>query len=171
MPCVSRFVALCPIYRKGQTVSIYSNMTETGDLEEIVSKAVDRLSTMSDKFDIIAVTGISGLMVGSPVSLALRKKLVVIRKNGENAHTSRHPGLSDPDTIGHRWIFLDDFVSSGESRRRVRDAINRTHLTWSYIGTYSYENDIDAKLTQEDRNDYKRYGIESDFTGWDGADK
>jgi adenine/guanine phosphoribosyltransferase-like PRPP-binding protein len=68
----------------------------------------------------------------------LEKNFVLIRKPRDNSHHSgQMVGL-----LGERWIFVDDFVSSGATRTRVqrivrRQAAEREHET-TYMGTYCY---------------------------------
>lgn len=111
---------------------------DIADLSETVARTILNLDPYRYYFDIIATRGVSGLIVASPVSIALGKKLVVIRKPDEYAHTTRHPGMNNTPETEQRWIFLDDFVSSGETRRAVQDEIGRIRPEWTYAGDYTY---------------------------------
>lgn len=96
------------------------------DLREAVLKAV-RLCETDDrlkKFDIIAVTGISGQAVGFPLALALGKEIVVLRKNDDRScHGEAGELIGARRVNGKRVLFVDDFVSMGRTRTRVREAI------------------------------------------------
>jgi orotate phosphoribosyltransferase len=103
-------------------VSIYNGYRdETKDLAELVARAVLLIKPHTYEFDSIVVTGVSGLIVGAPVALALGMPLVIIRKQDEQAHTSLNPGIG---LIGYRYLFLDDFMSSGATRNRVATTVN-----------------------------------------------
>lgn len=97
-----------------------------GDLAVTVDDAVRKLRPYLDRFDSIVVTGVSGIVVGSPVALALDKPLVVVRKENDGSHGS-HRGregciLGLPD-LGTKACFLDDLVASGKTRRFVQESI------------------------------------------------
>lgn len=89
------------------------------DLAETVEVCVAGLK--DKKFDAIVVRGVSGLVVGSPVALALKKPLIVVRKDGESAHSTKHPGIDAAKDA--KVLFLDDFVSSGTTRRTCALAV------------------------------------------------
>jgi hypothetical protein len=67
-------------------------------------------------FDAIAVTGLSGLLVGSIVAMEMDKPLIIVRKRGEERHT-----LNECEGVfgGETYIILDDFVSSGATIFRI----------------------------------------------------
>lgn len=92
------------------------------DLAEDVQRAVACLLTRKTQFDGLVVQGMSGVIPGVPVSLATGLPLVVIRKDGDSTHDDRHINfhLVEPGT---RWVFLDDFIASGNTRERVVEAI------------------------------------------------
>jgi hypothetical protein len=98
-----------------------------GDLAETVKMAVEALRACVDHFDSIVVTGVSGIVVGAPVALALGKPLVVVRKDEDTdnhgswkGREGRVLGLRD---LGTRACFIDDLVSSGSTRAKVQKAI------------------------------------------------
>lgn len=99
------------------------------DLQVAVDNAVSRLASRLDWFDVIVVQGTSGMSVGFPTALELqargwRGKIVVIRKEGEDSHGGMYVGLRYSEKLtGLRCLFLDDFVSMGTTRARVRRAV------------------------------------------------
>lgn len=103
---------------------------------EYVSRAVFTLTPHLDRFDSIAVRGISGLLIGAPVSLQLGKVLVVIRKE-DGSHSSRP--VEQMGRMGHRVLFLDDFVSTGDTRAAVLDAIGEEDPYADLVGEYLYQ--------------------------------
>ena len=96
----------------------YYNSLE--DLPLTVRQATEDLRPHRKDFDSVVVTGVSGLVVGAPVALRLRKPLVIIRKKGDDSHSGKHENIKH---IGKRALFLDDFVSGGHTELRVRDAV------------------------------------------------
>jgi adenine/guanine phosphoribosyltransferase-like PRPP-binding protein len=96
------------------------------DLEDAVMRAVRTIEPRAKEFDVIAVQGVSGMSIGFPTALKLGMRIVVVRKSGEDSHCGRPiTGLSlDGETLdGKRCLFMDDFVSGGTTRQRVRQAV------------------------------------------------
>lgn len=96
---------------------IYNNYSPA-DVRAEVEAAVAALSGV--EFDTIAVRGVSGMMVGVPLSLELGKPLVVVRKPDERAHSSM---LANGQNLGSSYIIVDDFKSTGDTMRAVRKGI------------------------------------------------
>ena len=108
------------------------------DLDLVVESS--RRSLVDVEFDAIAVTGISGLSVGAPLALALQKKLLVLRKESEDSHGLRGELLGANDLEeGTRVLVVDDFFSSGETGRRVCNAVLANNPYATIVGGYSYE--------------------------------
>jgi adenine/guanine phosphoribosyltransferase-like PRPP-binding protein len=116
------------------------------DLEPVVRKTARELREHGDKFDAIVVTGMSGVVVGAPVALRLKKPLVILRKSGDNTHHRRNRGVIGYKHIHKSLLFLDDFEDSGETARRVRTAVRAGggHV----VGKYYYHAG-DANNTSE----------------------
>jgi hypothetical protein len=90
------------------------------------------------KFDTIAVSGVSGMMFGSPLSLSMRKKIAVVRK-GESTHSTLKVEATSEI---NGWIFVDDLISTCDTFRWVFKAIqgDPNHLhTQKFLGAYIYE--------------------------------
>lgn len=104
--------------------------------KDAVRDTVAALTPHKDKFDSIVVRGISGLIVGAPVALRLNKPLVVVRKE-DGAHSSRP--VETMGRMGRRLLFLDDFVSTGETRTAVLDAIGEEDAYADLVGEYLYQ--------------------------------
>lgn len=105
------------------------------DLAPTVRDAVDALRPHRSEFDSIIVTGLSGVIVGTPVAMRLRKPLVVFRKAGEDAHSSTPVNHK---RLGTRALFLDDFISDGGTYRRVEDALVKTDRGATIVAKYLY---------------------------------
>jgi len=106
------------------------------DLEGVLD-AAERILADHD-YDTLVGTGFSGALVVPALALRLGKKFVLVRKPNDGSH---HSGRMIGQ-LGKRWVFVDDFVSSGDTRKRVRQSV---HLSceergWKteHVGDYLY---------------------------------
>jgi len=83
-------------------------------LKRHVNLAAKRLKKI--KFDTIAVTGNSGTIFGGALSIAMKKPLMLVRKDSDDTHSMCR--VEGPRKIG-RFVFVDDVVASGVTLRRV----------------------------------------------------
>jgi len=111
---------------------------ELDDLAVTVREAFDviRAADISDQYDSIIVTGISGILVGSPVALRLNKPLVILRKDGDMHHNGRI--VINVDRMGKRCLWLDDFVSLGNTEARVWAFLDERGAELAYRYLYSH---------------------------------
>lgn len=86
------------------------------DLSTLVEKFIDTAGHL--KFDTLIGTGLSGTLVVPHIARALGLKWAIVRKD-DGAHSS-NPFEGE---LGQRWLFVDDFVSSGATLQRVQDKI------------------------------------------------
>lgn len=114
------------------------------ELPRVIETAHEDLADID--FDTMVGTGFSGGIVIPALALSMRKKFVLIRKERDDSH---HGGGRLVGELGERWIFVDDFVSSGRTRTRVIEKIadnlvgstgSRTSSTM--VGQYMYQ-DVD----------------------------
>lgn len=106
-------------------------------------------------FDTIVGTGFSGGIVIPALALAMGKKFVLIRKEGDDSH---HGGGRLVGQLGERWIFVDDFVSTGRTRerviRKIADAVVGTDLgKTTMVGQYMYQRDQSGRFQYDDDDD------------------
>jgi len=94
-----------------------------GDLDVTVEDAVKALRRHVAKFNSVVVTGISGIVVGSPVALALKKPLVVVRKPSDTDNHSCNTRVIGAKHLGSRACFVDDLTATGNTRMRVQESI------------------------------------------------
>lgn len=91
-------------------------------------------------FDTIVGTGFSGGIVIPALALVMDKQFLLIRKDGDNSH---HRG-SLVGQLGKRWIFVDDFISTGRTRTRViekvAEAVSISRTPTTMVGQYMYQN-------------------------------
>lgn len=83
-------------------------------LPDVIETAKRNLAKVD--FDTMVGTGFSGSIVIPALALAMNKQFVLIRKETDDSHHGKGRMLGD---LGKRWIFVDDFVSSGKTRERV----------------------------------------------------
>lgn len=114
-----------------------------GNLDTIAAEMAEALASV--EYDTMIGTGLSGTLVVPSLARALDKHWAIVRKE-----PSPHTSLLVEGDIGERWVFVDDFVSSGATRRRVQEAVadlctwqagERVPVATVYVGTYQYEAD------------------------------
>jgi adenine/guanine phosphoribosyltransferase-like PRPP-binding protein len=108
------------------------------NVDEVIRNAKINLRRAKVDYDTLVGTGFSGGLIVPMLARELDKNFVLIRKPRDNSHHSgQMVGL-----LGERWIFVDDFVSSGRTRNRVqriikKQAADKFHET-TYVGSYCY---------------------------------
>lgn len=100
---------------------IYDSRSHLDNLAGVVDTAVKFLRPRKRHFDSIVVRGQSGVIVGSPVALRLRVPLVVVRKPNDSTHSMYQ--VINGDNVGFRYLFLDDFISTGATLMACKDAL------------------------------------------------
>ena len=112
-------------------------------LPEVIETAEEQLADVD--FDTMVGTGFSGSIVIPSLALVMGKKFVLIRKETDDSHHGKGRVVGE---LGNRWIFVDDFIGSGRTRKRViqkiRDAVDEGQLwgqsvTTEMVGQYTYE--------------------------------
>ena len=115
-------------------------------LAEVIETAKKRLAGVD--CDTLVGTGFSGAIVIPSLALAMGKKFVLVRKDNDDSHHGKGRLVGE---VGSKWVFVDDFVASGQTRSRVIEKVER----WSqdhdcvtkYVGQYTYQsyNDDDGR--------------------------
>lgn len=119
------------------------------DSASLTSLVVDmRRDLRGVKFDTMIGSGLSGSLIIPILARRLRKRWAIIRKPGEATHSSS----TFQGEIGDRWIFVDDFVASGATRRRVEKAVNTLFDNDgepypTFVGTYEYMWQMNPNMT------------------------
>ena len=107
------------------------------NLPAVIEKCKEALRGV--EFDTIVGTGFSGGIVIPALALAMGKKFVLIRKEGDDSH---HGGGRLVGELGERWVFVDDFISSGRTRERVitkiANALDFNQKT-TMVGQFMYQ--------------------------------
>jgi len=105
------------------------------DIDAVVNKA--RKALESVQYDTMVGTGLSGSLVIPVLAREFGKYFAIVRKD-----EARHSDLEIEGQIGHKWIFVDDFIGSGATRGRVKCAVNGvTGNPDLYVGSYLYHLD------------------------------
>lgn len=84
------------------------------DLAGVIEESKEALAGV--EFDTLVGTGFSGGVVIPSLALAMGKKFVLIRKETDDSHHGKGKLVGQ---LGARWVFVDDFISSGRTRARV----------------------------------------------------
>ena len=107
-----------PAYSEGTAVGSFR------DLDAAVLRAVRRIERFTGpKFDMIVVQGVSGMSLGFPLALKLGMDIVVVRKDGDENHCGKERIITGSSVTGKKLLFVDDFISGGTTRQRVRTAV------------------------------------------------
>ena len=115
-----------------------------------IREIVKSIGESQIEFDFIAIRGMSGAIVAGPVSLRVKKPIVIIRKN-EKSHG--YP-IENPLSLlieGKKYIILDDGIGTGETIGVIVNKLNdRYHNNVTCVGIFLYaQTEIDDDLTME----------------------
>ncbi len=105
---------------------------------ELRKSAVQRTlrAIRKERFDTIAVRGVSGLTVGAIIAHRRKVGLAVIRKASDLTTHSPHD-IETPLNVS-RYIIVDDNVSSGQTIYTIVQAMTRRHPESKCIGVARY---------------------------------
>lgn len=110
------------------------------DLPAVLDHATRALEDVD--YDTLVGTGFSGGIVIPALALVLEKRYVLVRKDTDDSHHGKGRLIG---SLGRRWVFVDDFVSTGATRTRVVDKIEQAaaiegHST-EMVGEFMYASD------------------------------
>lgn len=99
-----------------------------------------------DDFDSIVGRGLSGSLVIPHIARVLGKEWAIIRKPSESSHAI----APFEGTIGEKWLFVDDFLSTGNTLRETIRGVTQSvkwYQEWRsflitqplFIGAYQYD--------------------------------
>jgi hypothetical protein len=111
-----------------------ASVLETNILIACVAHAKKKLRRV--KFDAFIVCGNSGTIFGGALAFAMKKGLILVRKDG-----CHHSSLTiEGDDSYKTLIFLDDFIDTGTTRNYVITQMLKSEVTKraKLIGTYLY---------------------------------
>ena len=94
----------------------------------IIKTILETLTPKLKEFDSIVVSGYSMALIGSIVAHELKKNIVLVRKDGDNAH-------SDYVTEGllkQRCVFIDDLVATAATFQYVYTQLKKSKRNYSW---------------------------------------
>lgn len=98
-----------------------SYMDNVYNFDAILEDAKLRLVDEDVEFDTLVGTGLSGALVVPRLADALDVRWMLVRKDNDGSHSTQPV----EGFIGRRWLFVDDFMSTGATFRRVENVIDR----------------------------------------------
>ena len=106
------------------------------DLPGLLKRSAITLTAAQVEFDAIVCTGVSGMLVGPALAVALGKRLAIIRKKDDkmNHATVEIESGMEPDD---RWIFVDDIIASGRTATHVMERMGKA-VGGECAGYYMY---------------------------------
>lgn len=87
--------------------------------------------------DTLIGTGISGSIAAALMATASHRMFAVVRKPNDSSHSKA--GLEGK--VGNRWLFVDDFISSGATYVRTCSVVNSLAPSTELIGGWLYLSD------------------------------
>jgi adenine/guanine phosphoribosyltransferase-like PRPP-binding protein len=132
------------------------------DLAAEVSLTLKHLRPNIDLFDVIVVTGLSGILPAVPVAMRLKVPLAILRKPGDDSHQWGGEKFSgdgsrwvNGDVVrGNRALWIDDFSCGGGTRNRMRGAV--TELGGRVVAEYLTRHQLFVPWTVgQPRGDYE----------------
>jgi adenine/guanine phosphoribosyltransferase-like PRPP-binding protein len=111
-----------------------------------------RIKLDRKKLDIncIAVTGVSGLVMGGAVSILTGLPLVVVRKEGQSERHSSHDVEYIDSLRVFKYCIIDDLISSGKTIRRIASMLDKTISYSSLKKIYLYQSSYKGTFDYDD---------------------
>lgn len=103
---------------------------------ETVNKSLKKIREFKKKndFDAIAFTGTSGAGLAYVLSYKLKIPLICVRKKDRSHYTKRIEGAY----LSNRFLIVDDFISSGNTMKRIISSINEEYPLSKPVGIFLY---------------------------------
>lgn len=112
-------------------------------------------------FTHVVVSGSSGVTMLGALTMA-GFKTVMVRKEGENTHGYQIEPIHLPEMA--KWVFLDDFIATGATLRRVCLAISKQFPLWEMNGVVEHDvNDGNCTTRALSKHGTVTYGLR--YTG------
>lgn len=99
---------------------------------EVVERCRHVLITLGWQFEAIAVTGLSGNLVGVDLATLLNKNIMIVRKKDEDNH-GKLVEATQPLQDDVRYIIVDDFISNGNTVKRIHAKIREEYTQRDYL--------------------------------------
>lgn len=88
---------------------------------DVIRDCKKALRKASLDFDTIVCTGVSGTLIAPTLAYKLDKHLLVVRKTTTGSHAT----AMVEGRIGARVLYVDDFVSTGATLKRMQQQVNK----------------------------------------------
>lgn len=82
-------------------------------------------------FDTIAFRGMSGALIAPILALNLQKELILVRKPDDDTHSWYKV---EGNKSANRYVIVDDFESSGHTKRTIIEAVRGFAPDANYLG-------------------------------------
>lgn len=117
----------------------YSRDAFTG-MDKMVNRFEAALREANVQFDTIVSTGLSGALVVPTLARAFDKYFAIVRKPTDSSHSD----APFEGTIGDKWVFVDDFISTGATLYRVVNTIKSASALYggaptTFVGAWEYQ--------------------------------
>lgn len=140
-----------------RVASYYMNIALEPKKIKAAAKNVLQGELASKQFDTIVGTGFSGTLPLYTISEIWKTYFGFVRKPGVQAHSNK-PFEGD---FGRNWIFVDDFISGGDTFIRTWEAIDKMaelhKIPHQCVGAWSYANTPGMQFSS-------LYGLRKDFS-------
>ena len=115
----------------------YGYLLKQGRLRLELERCIAALDSADIDFDTIAVQGVSGLLIGVPLSAALEKGLIIVRRPGDIQEMTFPSGIRGYGK-GQKILFVDDCVRTGATVKRVEEKLNELCQPYTFAGALFY---------------------------------
>lgn len=99
---------------------------------DVVKHCFYRLIELGWEFDAIAVTGLSGSLVGVELATILDKNIMIVRKSNNDSH-GKLVESTQPFRDGVRYIIVDDFICGGSTVKRLYREIRKEYTQKNWV--------------------------------------
>ena len=144
------------------SITIRSSYVKTAlQPRDMQARAVSALAHV--EFDTVVGTGLSGLLPLQHLADVFHVDFLAVRKPNDSIHSA---GLAE-GTLGDRWVFADDFISSGGTFNRVHEVVEliaaeRGHQT-QCVGSFCYDELPENRYRDMARMRYEINGVDAAF--------
>ena len=105
--------------------------------QDFIEKAREKLKDLD--YDTMVGIGFSGVFAILKLAPALGKNYLALRKPTDNSHSQNF----GEGILGEKWLFVDDVVSTGETKRTVQLKIQQICESYDVktqcVGEYRYQ--------------------------------
>lgn len=97
------------------------------EIDSITEAVSEILTDIAPNVDTLVGTGVSGALVVPYIGRVLDMHWALVRKPTEGSHSD----LLVEGTIGECWVLVDDLIDTGETLKRVEEAIKLDLYGWT----------------------------------------